>query len=848
MTTIEVAAIAKRYAVEAILGRGGMGVVYRAYDRVTQTPVALKQVLVRAAEVVLDTPEGSTTPEVALGREFEILARLRHPNIVSVLDYGFDDARQPYLAMHLLENAQTLLQAAQQQALPGKLDLLGQVLEALNYLHHRDILHRDLKPANVLVVDGQVKVLDFGLATKPREALGQDDLTPVGTLAYMAPEVLQGLAPTRAADLYAFGMMAYQIFTGHHPFHTEHIPDLLRDILQTLPDMLPLQQALRQSAEPNPAQTATFNEGNFDTEFDFSTEDAPTLLIVPPPDLAKPSTAPRPSSAGNPQFFLLSDLILRLLSKRPQDRPADARQVMRELYAAFGHPAPVESIAVRESFLKSANFVGRDAEVRALSQAVTQLHHGQGSLWLIGGESGVGKSRLLEEVRVLAKVAGIEVLRGHAVEGANLPYQLWRDVLPYLILNSEPTDLEAGTLKEILPEIGSLLGRAIPNPPELHDQALRDRLVLVLIDLLKRQPRPLLLILEDMQWTTDGLLPVQRFAPEIADFPIMIVGSYRHDERPDLPAALPSAHSSLLQRLSSGEVAELVQEMLGQRARNTAIAELLVRETEGNTFFIVEAVRLLAEEAGSLSQIEGLELPQEILTGSMQQILRRRLAAVPAEYHPLLQLAAVAGREVNTALLSACMPEADLQRWLQACEAAAVLVVLDDDWQFAHAKLRETLLVDLSVERARALHRQLAEAIEALYPNDWTYNRVLLEHWAAADDLDRHLHYLPQVVQRLVDIDAEYPTALALLQRGLEAVGANDPRRVALLNLAARANWRAGQYPAGEQAAKAARQLAEGLGDEPGLATSYNHLGLLAWEQGRYDEAGTFHSKAMGLR
>ena len=102
---------------------------------------------------------------LTLAREFRLLSSLRHPNIISVLDYGFDDELRPYFTMELLERAESILRAAAAPTPDGKVDLLAQTLQALAYLHRRGVIHRDLKPGNVMVVDGRVKVLDFGVST-----------------------------------------------------------------------------------------------------------------------------------------------------------------------------------------------------------------------------------------------------------------------------------------------------------------------------------------------------------------------------------------------------------------------------------------------------------------------------------------------------------------------------------------------------------------------------------------------------------------------------------------------------------------------------------------------------------
>jgi len=110
--------------------------------------------------------------------------------------------------MELLTAPQTLVGVGQDLPIAGQIDLLVQTLQALTYLHRRDILHRDLKPENVLVSDGRVRVLDFGLSITHDQARA---VASSGTLLYLAPEVLEGEPPSVAADLYAFGVLAYQL-------------------------------------------------------------------------------------------------------------------------------------------------------------------------------------------------------------------------------------------------------------------------------------------------------------------------------------------------------------------------------------------------------------------------------------------------------------------------------------------------------------------------------------------------------------------------------------------------------------------------------------------------------------
>src|SRR5262245_37052322 len=127
--------IGRRYRLIDTLGRGGMGTVYRADDLLTGETVALKQVIRPQSIPAHLTDEDSAGLRLALAQEFKVLASLRHPNIIGVLDYGFDDQRQPYFTMQLLDNAETVLDAGYNQPMNVQIGLLVQLFQALVYLH-----------------------------------------------------------------------------------------------------------------------------------------------------------------------------------------------------------------------------------------------------------------------------------------------------------------------------------------------------------------------------------------------------------------------------------------------------------------------------------------------------------------------------------------------------------------------------------------------------------------------------------------------------------------------------------------------------------------------------------------
>jgi predicted ATPase len=663
-----------------------MGQIYCAFDRLRQVQVALKRLPAKPSS------KGATEQfdlNIALTREFQILASLRHPNIIHVLNYGFDKNSAPYLTMDLLESPQTICEAAYKRSLSYKMTLLIQMLQALVYLHRRNILHLDLKPENVLVVDDKVKVVDFGLANArdyQRESF-------VGTLSYSAPEVLQEKMPTPATDLYAVGVLAFEMISEQllYTASQDSIYKLISHILTVEPDW--------------------------------------TILVHP---LARSQWGER-----------LLPIIRKLLEKNPDVRYQDAAQVITDLAQASDLSFSVETTATRESFLKAAKFIGREEELEKLRTALDHTLQGEGGTWMVCGESGVGKTRLLEEAQISAHVSGALVVHGQA-DVTNVSYKIWQEPIRHLLFNMEINDADLGVLGTIIPDIKDKEGNTPQPAAKLSNPAeAQGRLAATISRVFQGQNRPVVLIMEDLQWAQrESLMLLERAIALTKDLPLLILGSYRLDEYiPEELKHIDDVNTITLERFTSQEVEALAVSMAG--SITVDVRQFLEDETEGNAFFMVEAVRALAEEAGELNKIEDLALPKHIFTGGVQRIIKRKLARIPESHYPLLSIAAVIGRELNLDVLHAAAPEEDLEHWLYICVEAAVLEVVEGRWRFAHDKIREGLLYDLNYQEFLIAHRAAAEAMEQVYANKLAlYAAPLALHWHAVGDRHKKLKYV----------------------------------------------------------------------------------------------------------
>jgi predicted Ser/Thr protein kinase len=231
-----------KYSILETIGRGGMGVVYRALDTVLEREVALK------VQRYADAEDQSF---LRFFREAKLVASLRHRNIVTVFDLGQDDGRL-FIVMELLrgEDLTNKLESKQKLSLELKVHIVSELAEGLAYAHRKGIVHRDIKPRNVFVTDeGEVKLLDFGLAH-----MAQSTLTEVGQLLgtphYMSPEQVSGQVADARSDIFALGSLLYELLTGEKAFAADDVQGVFDRIVTGEPQPLrELQPSLPQELE-----------------------------------------------------------------------------------------------------------------------------------------------------------------------------------------------------------------------------------------------------------------------------------------------------------------------------------------------------------------------------------------------------------------------------------------------------------------------------------------------------------------------------------------------------------------------------------------------------------------------
>src|SRR5260370_28475705 len=224
---------AGRYEIVGELGRGAMGVVYKAVDPVIGRTVAVKTIRLSEEGTGLSRPELLTRFQT----EARAAGLLTHPNIVVVFDAGEEDGLY-YLTMELVEgkSLQALIDDGQAFPLPRTLRIMEQTCGALQFAHERNVVPRDIKPANLmLTADDTVKVTDFGTAKILQFGTVQQTAHVMGTPSYMSPEQVKGRAVDGRSDIFSLGVMLYEMLTGEKPFPGQHITTVIYKIVKEDP-------------------------------------------------------------------------------------------------------------------------------------------------------------------------------------------------------------------------------------------------------------------------------------------------------------------------------------------------------------------------------------------------------------------------------------------------------------------------------------------------------------------------------------------------------------------------------------------------------------------------------------
>lgn len=612
-----------RFLIEKELGKGGIGIVYQAFDRERDMRVALKTLL------YVDSVNLHN-----LKREFRALHDLVHPNLCSFMELIKDDAVW-FLTMELIQGSDFVEYVSNPQNMPegpsalnrdplamgpdvtrkdsgkdetpifhGDFQLfdekklrrsLAGLCEGLNALHSGGKIHRDVKPSNVLVTDeDRVVLLDFGfIAQKGRQELSEWGHI-VGSPEFLAPEQAEGMYVGPAADMYSVGVMLYKVLTGELPFS------------------------------------------------------GPPLKVILEKQISDP---PRPSEtrAGLPED--LEVLCMDLLNRNPKARPTPA-DILANFHFEINTSLMPSFITDVYSLTQGQLFVGRQLELSVLREAYQKTISVRSfEAVVIEGVSGVGKSTLVENFisDLVSSELSKAVLKGRCYERESAPFKAFDGVVDSLIdhIRRAPATEAA----QLVPQNADLLVRLFPALSrseffanvkipgiEIEDpHELQRRTFAAFKEVLSRLrgQHPLIVIIDDMQWVDDDSLSLLKFLVNDSAAPAMLLillsrfAKEAENSVLDWDAVVSSNLRKIhVQTLNKNDSQELVRQFTGRQNVNLRVdAESIAAEADGHPLYILELVHHIAHGG---EEWRNLRLDEVILSRVMMlpPIARELLEAI----------------------------------------------------------------------------------------------------------------------------------------------------------------------------------------------------------------------------
>ncbi|MFC1848718.1 tetratricopeptide repeat protein [candidate division CSSED10-310 bacterium] len=884
------------YLILGTLGQGGMGIVYRGQHHETGENVALKTIKI-IDEIQLES----------IRREVRSLARIQHHGIVSILEEGIHEVI-PWYAMELLKGVtlqqyfsgsrtdqltgldtvtgvfmsgavessgeqapgnwwtRSLIGLTEQQSMPppeqtasfseledyqhsGELrprysgnitpnlkeifSLVTRICAPLAYLHGEGMVHRDLKPANIIVKQGGIPVLvDFGLMMQFSGDQSREKLLVqeggVGTVNYIAPEQIRGSFVDARADLYSLGCILYELITGQLPFRGENPSQIIWHHLRTVP--------------------------------------------LPPSSLRADVPAE------------IDELLLHLLAKDPRDRIGHA-DVVAGILARMSEGLPQILTGPKpKAYLYRSHFAGREEPLAALREHLTRLLQGTGSLVLVSGERGVGKTRLVVEFGLEAARQNVQVLTGECQEKTGRPLEGLLKLIQMILDRCRKggraeTDRLVGHRGKVFAlyesEVANLPGQELfPPPAELQAEAAQLRLFRYLSETLTMLAHevPLLIILDDVQWADEltlGFLEFGHNSGFLAKGPIFILATHQDDTPGTGPETIVDSHSITrvkLERLDERAVATVVGDMLALSPPPELFCTYLAHQSEGNPLFVAEYLRAAVEEGilwrddlgfwhvelDSDDEITTEERYQSLaLPASLQGLIERRLGGLPPLALQVIRAAAIVGREAKILLLWEMTKLKD-DELLPITEILFQHHLLEKKYpgavRFVHDKVREVALSQIRDIERRQLHCSAAKGIETFFKDELDkFLSNLGRHWEEAGHRTKARPYYLQAARKATNRYA-FREARRLYLAYFNVVDEPTSESIAArIELSADVLHVQGKNSEAITQLETAFDEARNINDRPAEAASLRSLGLIKRVMGRMEEARALFEQSLSI-
>lgn len=702
--------IGKKYRISRKLGEGLTSTVYLArYVYKSSTLAAIK--ILKSKSI-----SHRTEDIIRFHTEAEIITSLSHPRIIRLYEL-IEENNLICIIMEYFKgiSLREIIERNGKLKMKQIVNIIHSLCCALHYIHNKEIIHRDLKPGNILIAEKRggidyknLKIIDFGLSLIKGPENIDDVHILIGTCGYIAPEQtgLSGHKGDERSDLYSLGIIFYELLTHRLPFSGKTISTLIH-----------------QHIAKKPVPPSHYNQ------------DIPGVI---------------------------DRIILKLLEKEPEKRYQCAQGLLKDLEkiqnGVMDFTPGLEDRHIKLNF--QTPFVGREKELSYLKELADKSLRGQGSICFIKGEPGIGKSRIVDELRnYMYNKKGI-LIKGKSFPGIkNSPYSLFKDVLNnYIKLFRYYTKIEKmgirEKLKESLGELGMIILKVnpgmkqitgdFPSLVQLNPEREKQRFIHVVSRFflhLAQFECGMIMCLDDLQWSDETSMEIViEIAKNITDYPLFLTGTYRPRELLSnyhlhhfIKNRTQNSHTFTmitLNALSKKKIKDFVSQILFTRQEAIQpICDIVFQKSGGNPFFIIEILKQMLDERiivykDTCWYIDQVSLEKTGLSSTIIEILLKRISLLKKTDILLLSYAALLGREFHIDFLFTLsgnltgLGEEKNKKIVEILEKAKRLQLIEEEpgdrrtYRFCHDRIQEAFYKKIKREEKKELHNKIGITLE----------------------------------------------------------------------------------------------------------------------------------------
>ncbi|MDD5654976.1 MAG: AAA family ATPase [Candidatus Omnitrophica bacterium] len=726
--------LSNRYRILQEISSDALNVIYKAEDlNENNRPVAVRFLKEKARQRPLETL-------LRFKRAINQVISFSHPNFLKFFSHQEFEGEDYWVVEYFEGKPLSVILDSQPLAVDAAVEIILQTASALEGIHQKELLHQNIQPGSILIKQEKevsLKLANFGLNILMDISRVSEPQEVISTFGYMAPEstgILRKPIDSRS-DIYSLGILFYRIVTGSLPYDATDAATLIHQHIAQKP------------------------------------------LV--------------PSKLNGQIPLVLENIILRLIAKEPQERYQSLSGLIVDLKEyqkqRLEGKSPIDFEIARSDRLAQISFssklIGRDEEITRLNQMLENAKDGRGSLCFVFGEPGIGKSRLVDELRGRIHSLGGLFAGGKCYQfQMRTPYKVFGETIDAYIekvkrLSQDEQEAHIQRVKDTLGELGGEIVKVAPaivdltgEPPkltELEPEKERIRFLVTLSNFLASlgsAGSPLLMFLDDLQWADDGSLDILgRLAEKCQAGALLIVASYRENEV-DVDHPLAQFISRLKQQ--NIPVSEIPVKAFGIEETTQMLSQILLEKEEmvfplaqqlhfkakGNPFFTLELLHTLVDEqivflrddhyTYDLDKLKQAALPDNII-----EIVVKRIKDIPGEDLKILSYASVMGKEMQFGLLTE-LTQRPFEAVLNAIENGIQnqLLMRDltgrEDIFFMHDRIREAFYRRVSEDERVPLHQRIGAALEQ--QNSANPDPVLYElayHFSEGKLEDKALQY-----------------------------------------------------------------------------------------------------------